>query len=59
MVGDNLHNAVLPSDPPMSEVELVREASATWRAEKDRALFALRREAMSQRQPKGQGARAP
>ncbi|RKG71613.1 UV DNA damage repair endonuclease UvsE [Corallococcus sp. CA054B] len=107
MVGDNLHNAVLPSDPPMSVEELVREASATWRAldlrpkfhlasqkaggrpgahsdlivpadframvaaldgpadfmleakEKDRAVFALRREAMSQRPPRGQGARAP
>lgn len=107
MVGDNLHNAVLPSDPPMSEEELVREAAATWRAldlrpkfhlasqkadgrpgahsdfidpadframvaaldgpadfmleakEKDRAVFALRREVMSQRPHKGQGARAP
>ncbi|RKH52924.1 UV DNA damage repair endonuclease UvsE [Corallococcus sp. AB050B] len=107
MVGDNLHNAVLPSDPPMSVEELVREASATWRAldlrpkfhlasqkadgrpgahsdliepvdframvaaldgpadfmleakEKDRAVFALRRDAMSQRPHKGQGARAP
>ncbi|MBN8227871.1 UV DNA damage repair endonuclease UvsE [Corallococcus macrosporus] len=107
MVGDNLHNAVLPSDPPLSVEELVREASATWRAldlrpkfhlasqkvdgrpgahsdfivpadfqamvaaldgpadfmleakEKDRAVFALRREAGARRSPRGQGARAP
>ncbi|WP_223632528.1 UV DNA damage repair endonuclease UvsE [Corallococcus sp. EGB] len=106
MVGDNLHNAVLPSEPPMSVAELVREAAATWRAldlrpkfhlasqqeggrpgahsdfvdpadlramvsaldgpadfmleakQKDRAVFALRRDAGARRSPKAQGARA-
>lgn len=41
MVGDNLHNAVLPSDPVMPLEELVREASATWHALDLRPKFHL------------------
>ena len=31
-LADNLHNAVLPSDPVMPLDELLRESAATWRA---------------------------
>ncbi|CAM3447093.1 UV DNA damage repair endonuclease UvsE [Corallococcus sp. ZKHCc1 1396] len=41
MVGDNLHNAVLPSTPVMPVAELVREAAATWRALDLRPKFHL------------------
>lgn len=41
MVGDNLHNAVLPSDPVMPLDELLREAAATWRALDLRPKFHL------------------
>ena len=32
LVADNLHHAVLPSDPPMPLEELLREAGRTWHA---------------------------
>ncbi len=32
MVADSLHDAVLPSDPPLTLPELFREADATWHA---------------------------
>ncbi len=41
MVGDNLHNAVLPSDPVMPLKELLREAAATWTALDLRPKFHL------------------
>ena len=41
MVGDNLHNAVLPSDPKLSLKDLVREAAATWTALDLRPKFHL------------------
>ncbi|HZI11313.1 MAG TPA: UV DNA damage repair endonuclease UvsE [Myxococcus sp.] len=41
MVGDNLHNAVLPSNPVMPLKELMREAAATWTALDLRPKFHL------------------
>ncbi|MCP3142083.1 UV DNA damage repair endonuclease UvsE [Pyxidicoccus xibeiensis] len=41
MVGDNLHNAVLPSNPELSLKQLVREAAATWTALDLRPKFHL------------------
>lgn len=41
MVGDNLHNAVLPSNPVMPLEELMREAAATWTALDLRPKFHL------------------
>jgi UV DNA damage endonuclease len=41
MVADNLHNAVLPSNPVMPLEELLREASATWHALDLRPKFHL------------------
>ncbi len=41
VVADNLHNAVLPSDPVMPLEELIREASATWHALDLRPKFHL------------------